>query len=161
MPPWDRKRHKVELRKLKQFFSKISSVLEDFADAHNLEIDNKSYHQFPFAFPAWSFFFSHPKGGFGQIQVKKKDEHGVEVYPVYWINEHKTGKTFTKVLKRGEQCSLDPKTLREMLEKTLKLVLSWDIEDAELYSLNTDCWKEMTKEQFEQSQPRYPIPKYD
>jgi len=116
-PDWGVK----ERPKLEKFFSKISTVLEDFADLHNLLI-TKYYHQFS----SWDLIFRHPKEGIAKIEVRKESDNKVRICPVWWIDESKTKKTRHLFSSKGEVSSLDADKVREILEAALTSIVSWD-----------------------------------
>ena len=140
--------------KLDKFFSRIAEVLKQFAKEHNLRLE-KYYHQGP----DWEFTFSHPEGGVGKIQVQKCDEDHVMVYPMWWVDYYDTSRRDAKNVE-GEKCSLDHNVVRLQLKKMLKLVLSWRKEDLKKGHENPYREKlEMTQEQFDHLNDKYPIPK--
>ena len=121
------------------FFSRISDVLKEFADSHNITI-NKYYHNGP----NWAFLFRHPEGGLGQIVIDKGDEQ-VTVYPVWSVRDYEKR---IRGIKSGDvrKFSLDHQKLREGLEDIYRLILSWQLEDVEkpkrLFALNRKRAKE-------------------
>ena len=126
---------KKEFLELETFFGKISETLEDFAATYNLMIEKYPHHG-----PEWAFRFRHPNGGVGQIEVEKSGHDHVIVRHSYHIDDYDKLTRFLKY-PQGERCSLDNKTLRILLEKKLKIVLSWRKED--LPPLKHKCynWK--------------------
>jgi hypothetical protein len=154
MPNGDPNWRKNELPKLRAFFRKISKVLKHFARTHNLKID-KYYHQGP----AWTFRFRHPKGGVGQIFVRKSDEEHVLVAVDWFIDDYDKLTRYDKHTEL-QKCSLDHTALRTFLEEMLKTMLSWRKEDLTPFKSKYHCWqREMTKEEFEKKVEKYPISK--
>ncbi len=156
MPNGDPNWGKKEYPKLEQYFSKISKVLEDFANRHNLQID-KYYHQSP----SWTFRFRHPKEGIGQIAVVRQGENSVKIHPGYWLDDYKTGKRFLKTCEY-EICSLDKISIKMILEKNLMQILSWDKNDLDRSFENPYREKsKYTKRAIEKDREKYPIPVVD
>jgi len=123
MPNGDPDWRKKELPKLKVFFKRIAPVLKKFAKNHNLKID-KYYHQGS----DWTFRFRHPEAGVGNIEVIKRDEQYVYLYPSWWVDYYDTSRRDFKH-GPGVKSSLDPKILRRHLDEMLQLVISWRKED--------------------------------
>ena len=149
-PKWKEKK----LPKLKEFFSRIASVLEEFAQTHNLMIE-KYYHQGPL----WTFMFQHPKGGSGQIEVEKSGRDSVLIRCSWYIDDYDNNTRWLKY-PSDEKCSLDHRVLREFLEESLKQIFSWNKEDLESRKSKYYAWsKHFSKEEFEGQNAKYPIPK--
>lgn len=111
----------AQLPQLESFFSKIATVLETFAQKHNLKLE-KYYHDFP----AWSFLFRHPLAGLGHIQVTKKGDEAVTIAGMWWVDDHRT---MTRASKDTitENVPADPIDLAEALEESLHQILSWPL----------------------------------
>jgi len=156
MPNGDPNWRKTELPELKAFFRKVSKVLKSFARTYNLKI-TKYYHQFP----SWDFNFRHPKGGVGQIEVHKCGDDAVEVFASWWIDYHDTSRRDSKHTE-GRKCSLDGLALCTLLTEVLHLVFSWRKEDLSRGTENPYRENiEMSKEEFERLNDKYPLPKID
>jgi len=56
--------YRKKLVRFEKFFSKIAPTLEAFASDHNLLIEKYAH-----LLAEWAFWFRHPKGGTGQIEV--------------------------------------------------------------------------------------------
>ncbi len=123
-----------EHRKVMDFFSRISDVLKEFADTHNITIEKYVQNG-----PRWTFFFRHPKGGLGQIEIDKSGDEQVTVYPLWSVRDYEKR---IRGIKSGDtkKFSLDHENLREGLEDVYRLILSWRLEDIEkpgrLFALN-------------------------
>jgi len=152
-PDWGTKEHPM----LEAFFGKISDVLEEFADDHNLLIE-KYFHQGN----SWSFLFRHPKGGIGKIQVQKCKEDQVKIYPIWWIDYYEENRRDSKH-PNGSKVSLERDELRKELDKLFRIIISWAKEELEIGSPNPNSiWKKTwNKEEFEKQDEQYPIPKID
>ena len=145
-----------ELPKLEEFFHKISHVLEDFAKVHNLLID-KYYHQGS----DWTFRFKHSRGGTGLIEVKKFDDEHVLVGACWQLCDYDTCTLFSM---RSDQkkLPLDCEALKRFLYDTLAKVLAW--KRSELVPGKKGeyhWWKDVSKEEFERENEKYPLPKLD
>lgn len=151
-PSWGEK----EYPKLEKFFGKISELLEDFANCHNLMID-KYYHQSS----SWSFLFKHPQGGVGKLCVEKTDENNVVINPSWWLDSYDE---YTRYIKEaeGKKCCVEDPNLRQLLTEILELIVSWRKEDLS-GKPDLTCkrlWHEQwTKKEFEQLNDKYPTPK--
>ncbi len=150
-PDWGVK----ERPELEKFFSKISTVLEGFANKYNLLID-KYYHQGK----DWTFRFRHPEGGTGQIFVLKRGEDQVGVAVSWHIADRKTCTSYGKHTEM-EKYSLEESVLLEALTRHLKLVLSWQKKDIEQSKQLHPEWKQIRKKEFEAREHSYPFPKID
>lgn len=146
------------LLKAEAFFRKISRILEDFAESHNLMID-KYYHHCT----DWTFRFRHPEGGVASICVRKKDDNHVFIYIFWHIDYYEANRRDYKH-EEGRVVSLEPQKLRGMLTEAFGSVLSWKKEDLTKGAENPyreHKHKEMSKEEFERQYKTYPIPKFD
>ena len=152
-PDWEKKERPI----LEKFFEKISKVLSEFANSHNLMIE-KYYHQGP----GWSLMFRHPKGGRAQIEVGKSSDDSVVVSPSWWIDDYENATRWWKYLE-GEKSSLDHNALRTILEDMFKLIISWNKGDLKAYkSKYYNNWKKhYSKEEFKRQEEKYPTPKLD
>jgi hypothetical protein len=149
-PKWTEK----ELPKLEEFFSKIASVLEEFARAHNLMIE-RYYHQGS----AWTFMFQNSKGGNGQIEVEKSGHDSVLIRRSWYIDDYDNNTRWLKY-PLGKKYSLEHRILREVLEESLKQIFSWNKEDLEPHKNKYYTWSKIfSKAEFEQQQAKYPVPK--
>lgn len=155
MPNGDPNWMKDEYPKLEEFFGKISTVLEDFANKYNLLID-KYYHQGK----DWTFRFRHPEGGTGQIFVLKRGEDQVGVAVSWQIADRKTCTSYSKHTEI-ENYSLEESVLLEALTRHLKLVLSWQKEEMEQSKQLHSEWKQIRKKDFEKRELSYPFPKLE
>ncbi len=150
-PDWSEK----ELPKLEAFFSKISKVLKGFANRYNLMID-KYYHQTD----SWTFRFRHPLGGHCHIHVHKCGEEHVELGVSWQICDYDASTMYSKHTKL-KRCTLKKTALLALLTEMLKLVLCWRKEDLMPVNGKYNEWKEVSKEEFEKQDDKYPIPKLD
>lgn len=143
--------------KAEAFFRKISRILENFAESHNLMID-KYYHHCT----DWTFRFRHPEGGVANICVRRKDDDHVVIYISWYIDYYEDNRRDYKH-EKGKEVSLEPHKLCGMLREGFSSVLSWKKEDLRIGTPNpTNSWKDTwTKEEFEHLIERYPIPKLD
>jgi hypothetical protein len=116
------------------FFSKISAVLQEFADTNNITVEKYVHNG-----PRWMFLFRHPKGGLGQIEMDKSGEENVTVYSCWSVRDYEKR---MKGIKTGnaKSFSLNHKELREGLENVYRIILGWRFEDIEkprrLFALN-------------------------
>jgi hypothetical protein len=156
MPNGSAEWYEKDLPVLEAFFSKIADVLERFAQSHNLLID-KYYHQGP----DWDLLFRHPENGVGQIIVRMFGEEKVKIYPAWWIDNYDVNRRDSKH-EEGISCSIKHEELHAMLENLFRKIVSWRKEDlikGAPHPSFLDWRKEMTKEEFEKQDDRYPIPK--
>lgn len=148
-PHWEKKLPKVEI-----FFGKISKVLEDFANDHNLLI-GKYYRQWP----AWTFIFRHPKGGSGKIEVEKAGSRSVIVRSSWYIVNFENSTWFVREPK-GVKCSLSHDALLRVLEDTFQQIISWEKDDLKaVKSKHYNGCKQYVKEEYEEQLNKYPVPK--
>ena len=148
LPNWEKKFPKV-----KEFFAKISKVLQDFANTHNLLV-TKYYRQWP----AWTFVFRHPKGGCGEIEVEKAGNRKVIIRPSWSITDFENSAFWVKEPKRVKS-SLDHEALQKVLEETLKQIISWEKDDLSAIKSKHNNWdKQYIKEEYEEELNKYPIP---
>jgi hypothetical protein len=123
-----------EHRKDMAFFSRISDVLQEFADVHNITIGKYDHNG-----PRWIFLFRHPEGGLGQIGIDKSGDENVMVYSIWSVRDYEKR---IKGIKTGDikSFSLDHVELKEGLENIYKTILSWRFEDIKktrrLFTLN-------------------------
>ncbi len=141
---------------LDRFFSKISDVLNTFADVHNLKIEKYSHN-----FPMWTFVFRHPKEGIAQIEVRKEeDDDNVRICPGWWIDK---AKPFTRFWysSEGEISSLEPGVLEMFLKNALKNIAQWD--NSILKPITNPYIEKgvVTKQKITKEIEKYPVPKID
>jgi len=137
---------------LERFFGVIGTVLEEFAQRHNLRIE-KYYHQSP----SWSFLFRHPKGGIGQIEVQRASEATISIVSDWWYDDYDAATRFIR------SASVGPVPLNSELasglEKALSELLSWRFGDwHERHTAYTIWRKTWTREQFQKLLAEYPEP---
>ena len=149
-PDWGVK----EYPKLEAFFSKISPILEGFANKHNLLIE-KYYHQGP----NWDFRFRHPKGGLAYVSVRRVNDQHIAIDGVWWVDDYDR---YTRSIKhqQGPQFTLEKPVLLTELNNMFSTVLSWRQEDLTPFkSVYYKEWKlHWTKEQFQKELEKYPVP---
>ncbi len=157
MPNGDPNWMKDEYPKLEEFFGKISTVLEAFANKYNLLID-KYYHQGK----DWTFRFRHPRGGVAGIQVLKlsNEEEMIGIGAAWQIADRKTCTLYSKHTE-VEKYFLEESVLLEALTRHLKLVLSWQKEEMEQSKQLHPEWKQIRKKDFEKRELSYPDPKLE
>lgn len=149
-PNWEKKK----LPQLEKFFSRISGVLEAFAKTYNLTIE-KYYHQGP----SWVFVFRHPKSGNGQIEVEKAGDDSVVIRPSWYLDDYDNNTRWLKY-PEGQEYSLDETILRNVLNKSLKEVISWERKELKPLKSRYYTWnKKVSKKKFEEQQNKYPIPR--
>jgi len=107
------------------FFGRISDVLQEFADAHNITIEKYIQNG-----PRWGFLFRHPNGGLGQIAIDKTGEEYITVYPLWSVRDYEKRIRGMKT-ENSRKFSLDHQKLREGLEDIYTLILDWRLEDIE------------------------------
>lgn len=140
-----------ELPSLEAFFAKISSVLESFANSHNMLIE-KYYHEGP----SWSFMFKHPIDGTSQIEVEKLDDNYVIIRQSWWIDDFDTSTRFMKYPPPGEKIGLDHTELCQALEYALEDILRWEKKDLVPHKAPYPWSKRCSKEQFYKQYERLP-----
>ena len=133
---------KEELPLLEAFFAKISSVLDSFANNHNMLI-TKYYHQGP----SWNFQFKHPTDGVGKIDVQKSDNDTVYVGYGWWIDDYDTSTRFMKFI-QGKNIGIDHGELRQVLEDALEDILQWQKDELTPHKAPHPWSKRCSKEQF-------------
>ena len=143
-----------EFPKLEMFFSKISDILEFFADTHNLMID-KYYHQGP----DWTFRFRHPEGGVCSLFVIKEGEDYVKVAVAWHMDDYDKLVRYTKHAE-PKKYSLEKPILLAALNEMLNLVLSWHKEDLTPVKHKYHEWKKH-RNRFKRDELRFPIPRID
>ena len=122
MPNGDPNWGKEVYPKLEQFFAKIASVIEGFAELHNLKIE-KYYHQFP----SWDLQFRHPMGGVGQIEIGRDGEESLYIFTCWWKDSFEENRRY---LKQGQKEMIAVKTLnQEYIEQLFQKVISWKEND--------------------------------
>jgi hypothetical protein len=129
---------------IKAFFEELSPVLSSFAAAHDLAID-KYYHDFP----SWTFRFRHPKGGGAGIEVRRLDEAKIQINTLWHLDEYET---FTHNVKSvvGSDLSWRTTNVIEILEQSLREILTWDKSSLTAHRGYEKFWSRYTKEEFEE-----------
>ncbi len=151
-PKWKEK----ELPKLERFFNRIATVLEEFAQIHNLMIE-RYYHEGP----GWTFMFQHPKGGSGQIEIERSGQNAILIRCSWYIDDYDNNTRWLKY-PPGQKCSLDHATLKAVLEESLRQIFSWNKEDLEPLKSKYYAWsKHFSKAEFDEQRSKYPTPKLD
>lgn len=147
MPNGNPNFEKEELPLLEAFFAKISSVLESFANNHNMLIV-KYFHDGP----SWSFQFKHPLDGSGQIEVEKTDDDSVLLRKSWSIDDYDISTRFLKY-PPGKKMGLDHAELHQALEDALTDILQWKKDDLiphkAPYPFSKRCSKEHFYKQYE------------
>lgn len=139
---------------LDSFFAPIASVLESFAEKHNLKLE-RYYHDAP----SWHFIFKHPKGGVGKIDMSRHEKEKVRPSLMWWFDDYDTQERRTKSSAQPE-VSRDATPIVEALETGLKLILSWRIGQWDKTYGGYKVWKKTwTKNEFLKLPDQYPIPR--
>ena len=147
-------RSAAEWREIKVFFEQLSDPLTKFAKRYNLVID-KYYHDGA----DWTFRFSHPLSGSGQIQVMMTDSNSVWL-ACSWHKDDYDACTRSLKYETWKDIPVQPEQLTAKLEKALKLILGWKFgEWTEVVRGYENPWRRYTKEEFEQMEPKYPLPR--
>lgn len=137
---------------IEEFFESIGDMIREFASNHNLKIEK--YYQ---NIDGWELVFQHPKGGACYIDIIKQDEHHVQIFGDWWIDDFQTSSRYDKHTNRSEY-SINKKVLLDNLEKLFHQVISWKKED--LIPLGKS-YRPLKKEDIEADLKRYPIPNVD
>ena len=142
MPNGDPSLSLADWTKIKIFFERLSPILLAFTTAHDVAID-KYYHDSP----SWAFRFRHPKGGVGNLEVKRVSESTVRVNKFWYIDEYEK---FTHYIRReeGSEQPLAKIDLGEVLEENLKKLLAWKKEDLSPCDAKYP-WADYSKEEWE------------
>ncbi len=151
---------KEEWQKIEAFFESISQTLNKFAQEHNLHIE-KYYHEGQ----DWTFQFSHPLGGVGQIQVMKR-EGDLLCLGHHWYKDDYDALTRYSKHEIWKNIPIDQTELKAALEKALKTILygklgEWTSVSGNRWSLFNlwHPWKQFkNKEEFENATPKFPKP---
>jgi hypothetical protein len=126
-------------------FKYIADRLDRFAEKHNLKVE-KYYQNMPF----WNFFFNHPLGGYGRIDIACEDHN---VYLIKWwtIDDYDKRKRYHRhesVGKIENEDQLEAKMLEAIRE-----ILGWEKKSLKnLGRINPGLYSEPA------NRPKYPIP---
>ena len=153
MPNGDPFASPIEWKNIKTFFQGLSPILSTFAASHNLAID-EYYHESP----SWTFRFRHPKGGAGGIHVERVDDSTIRVGSSWYIDEFEN---FTRYLKsdEGSDLILGAIDVRELLEKKLKDIVTWNKSDMTAFPDYERFWSLYSREEWLQMSPIERLPK--
>jgi hypothetical protein len=153
MPNGDPFASPIEWKNIKTFFQGLSPILSTFAATHNLAID-EYYHESP----SWTFRFRHPKGGAGGIHVERVDDSTIRVGSSWYIDEFEN---FTRYLKSDESSDLvlGAIDVRELLEKKLKDIVTWNKSDMTAFPDYERFWSLYSREEWLQMSPIERLPK--
>jgi hypothetical protein len=153
MPNGDPFASPIEWKNIKTFFQGLSPILSTFAVAHNLAID-EYYHESP----SWTFRFRHPKGGAGSIHVERVDDSTIRVGSSWYIDEFEN---FTRYLKsdEGSDLVLGAIDVRELLEKKLKDIVTWNKSDMTAFPDYERFWSLYSREEWLQMSTIERLPK--
>jgi hypothetical protein len=141
------------MKNIKIFFQGLSPILSTFAATHNLAID-EYYHESP----SWTFRFRHPKGGAGGIHVERVDDSTIRVGSSLYIDEFEN---FTRYLKsdEGSDLVLGAIDVRELLEKKLKDIVTWNKSDMTAFPDYERFWSLYSREEWLQMSTIERLPK--
>jgi hypothetical protein len=153
MPNGDPFASPIEWKNIKTFFQGLSPILSTFAATHNLAID-EYYHESP----SWTFRFRHPKGGAGGIHVERVDDSTIRVGSSWYIDEFEN---FTRYLKsdEGSDLILGAIDVRELLEKKLKDIVTWNKSDMTAFPDYERFWSLYSREEWLQMSTIERLPK--
>ena len=153
MPNGDPSASPTEWKNIKAFFQGLSPILSTFAATHNLAID-EYYHESP----SWTFRFRHPRGGAGGIHVERVDDSTIRVGSSWYIDEFEN---FTRYLKsdEGSDLILGAIDVRELLEKKLKDIVTWNKSDMTAFPDYERFWSLYSREEWLQMSPIERLPK--
>jgi hypothetical protein len=153
MPNGDPFASPTEWKSIKTFFQGLSPILSTFAATHNLAID-EYYHESP----SWTFRFRHPKGGAGGIHVERVNDSTIRVGGSWYIDEFEN---FTRYLKsdEGSDLILGAIDVRELLEKKLKDIVTWNKSDMTSFPDYERFWSLYSREEWLQMSPIERLPK--
>jgi hypothetical protein len=153
MPNGDPFASPIEWKNIKIFFQGLSPILSTFAATHNLAID-EYYHESA----SWTFRFRHPKGGAGGIHVERVDDSTIRVGSSWYIDEFEN---FTRYLKsdEGSDLVLGAIDVRELLEKKLKDIVTWNKSDMTAFPDYERFWSLYSREEWLQMSTIERLPK--
>jgi hypothetical protein len=153
MPNGDPFASPTEWKSIKTFLQGLSPILSTFAATHNLAID-EYYHESP----SWTFRFRHPKGGAGGIHVERVNDSTIRVGGSWYIDEFEN---FTRYLKsdEGSDLILGAIDVRELLEKKLKDIVTWNKSDMTSFPDYERFWSLYSREEWLQMSPIERLPK--
>jgi hypothetical protein len=106
-----------------ELFAPYSGQLEKLARKHNLKISKYKYDM-----PQWDFFFLHPKGGVGRVEIQIPQTNRVAMLKWWWIDDYSE---FTRKTKATGPHLIEAsiKSMEEELLKAIKEILAWRQDD--------------------------------
>lgn len=147
-----------EINNFKEVFSLVSPVIQDYINKYNFLLE-----QYPYGYPKCSLFFRRRIGGVAQIYIDYLQGTRYEfIVGVIWsVDEFETETRHSKYVEIGRfKYAGELKFFSRLLEKALKTIKNWKLEDLDQHHGGMTIWKQHwhTKEEFLLSeQRRYPL----
>lgn len=141
-------------RSVADWFKPHEESFVRFAHEHNLAVG-----KYLKDIPAWHFFFTHPRGGEGRIDMIRRDQLSFTIRANWHKDDYDQGTRSIKWLEIWD--AIAPGELLKRVEGTLQAMLSWTPDDFEQTATGYSAmWHQTwTKETFEKNASRHPIPR--